>query len=59
MTRGNKLVLGLAVGMFAGALTGMLLAPRSGRETRKVIKNRAGELGSRTRQLMARRKATA
>ncbi len=59
MTRGNKLVIGLAVGMCAGALTGMLLAPRSGRETRKAIKNRAGELGSRTRQLMARRKAAA
>ncbi len=59
MTRGNKLVIGLAAGMCAGALTGMLLAPRSGRETRKVIKNRAGELGSRTRQLMARRKAAA
>ncbi len=59
MTTGNKLVIGLAVGMCAGALTGMLLAPRSGRETRKVIKSRAGELGSRTRRLMARRKATA
>ena len=59
MTRGNKFVIGLAVGMAAGALTGMLLAPRSGQETRKAIKNRAGELGSRTRQLMTRRKATA
>ena len=59
MTRGNKFVIGLAVGMCAGALTGMLLAPRSGQETRKAIKHRAGELGSRTRQLMARRKATA
>ncbi len=59
MTRGNKFAVGMVVGMCAGALAGMLLAPKPGRETRKAIKNRAGELGSRTRQLMARRKATA
>ena len=59
MTRGNKFVIGLAVGACAGALAGMLLAPKSGEETRKVIKARAGEIGSRTRQLMAGRKASA
>jgi len=59
MTRGNKLVIGLAVGACTGALVGMLIAPKSGKETRKAIKSRAGEIGSRTRQLMAGRKSTA
>ena len=58
MTRGNKFVIGLAVGAGAGTLAGMLLAPKSGKETRKVIKARAGEIESRTRQLMAGRKAS-
>ena len=59
MTTGNKFVVGLAVGALAGALTGMLLAPKSGKETRKVIKTRAGELGSRTRQLVSKSKSAA
>ena len=59
MTRGNKFVIGLVVGACTGALVGMLMAPKSGKETRKAIKSRAEELGSRTRQLMAGRKSTA
>ena len=59
MTRGNKIVIGLAVGVCTGALAGMLMAPKSGKETRNAIRARAGKLGSRTRQLMAGRKSTA
>ena len=59
MMRGNKFVVGLAVGALAGTLTGMLLAPKSGKETRKAIKTRAGELGSRTRQLVSKRRSAA
>lgn len=55
MMRGNKFIAGLVVGAFAGTLTGMLAAPKSGKETRKVIKTRAGELGRRTRQLVSKR----
>ena len=58
MTRGNKFVIGLAVGASAGVLAGLLLAPKSGKESREVIKARAGQIGSRTRQLMAGRKAS-
>ena len=58
MTRGNKFVIGLAVGVCTGALAGMLLAPKSGKGTREVIKARASEVGSRTRQLLAGRKAS-
>ena len=49
MRRGNKFVVGLAVGAIAGALAGTLMAPKSGKETRKAIRTRAGELGSQTR----------
>ena len=58
MMRDNKFVVGLAVGVLTGAVAGMLMAPKSGKETRKVIKTRAGELGSRTRQFIAKRKST-
>ena len=55
----NKFMLGLAFGVFTGVVTGMLLAPKSGRESRQAVKTRVGRLGSRTRQLMAKGKSTA
>ena len=59
MMKNNKFMLGLAFGVFTGTITGMLLAPKSGCETRQTIKTRVGQLGSRTRQLMAKEKSTA
>ena len=59
MMKSNKFMLGLAFGVIAGAFTGLLLAPKSGRESRQAIKTRVGQLGSRTRQLMAKGKSTA
>lgn len=37
-------LLGMAVGVAVGAALGILLAPRSGAETRKLIRERAGEV---------------
>ncbi len=55
----NKFMLGLAFGVVTGAITGMLLAPKSGKESRQAMKTRAVQLGSRTRRMMAKGKSTA
>ncbi len=59
MKKNNKFMLGLALGVFTGAITGMLLAPKSGRESRQAIQTQVGRLSSRTRRLMAKGKSTA
>lgn len=40
---GGKFILGAVIGAAAGALAGLLFAPRSGKETRKIIKDKAVE----------------
>jgi len=37
----SNFVVGLGIGLGAGVFIGMLLAPKSGRETRQVIRNSA------------------
>lgn len=59
MMKNNKFMVGLAFGVVTGAITGMLLAPKSGKESRQAMKTGAVKLGSRTRRLVARGKATA
>ena len=44
--RGRALVTGLIIGGLAGILVGILLAPQEGERTRKVLKERAGELAT-------------
>lgn len=44
MARSKKFGLGILIGAAAGVVTGLLTAPKSGKETRKDIKNKAGEL---------------
>ncbi len=39
--KNKKFLLGAAIGAVAGALAGVLFAPKSGKETRKVIKDTA------------------
>lgn len=41
---GGKFVLGAAIGAVAGVITGFLTAPKSGKETRADIKQKAGEV---------------
>ena len=38
----GRFVSGLIVGSLTGATVGLLLAPRSGRETREVVRHKAG-----------------
>lgn len=44
MAKGKKLGLGILIGAVAGVVTGLLTAPKSGKETRQDIKNKAGEV---------------
>ena len=39
----SNFVVGLGLGFGAGVFVGLLLAPKSGRETRQVIRNSAAE----------------
>ena len=41
--KGNKLVTGLVAGALVGAAAGILLAPKSGKETRKMVGEKAGK----------------
>jgi len=40
---------GLGIGLAIGAAAGMLLAPRSGSETRRALRNRGARIGNRAR----------
>ncbi len=52
MGKGKKLGLGILIGAAAGVVTGILTAPKSGKETRQVLKNKALEVkGSAERKL--------
>lgn len=44
MSKGKKFGLGVLVGAVAGVAAGILAAPKSGKETRKDLKNKAGEV---------------
>ena len=48
--KGNKLVTGLVVGALVGAAAGILLAPKSGKENRKMVGERAGKAIGKVRQ---------
>lgn len=41
----DKVVMGLIIGGAVGSVLGMAFAPKSGKETRKVIKQKAEEIG--------------
>lgn len=44
MAKDKKFGLGILIGAVAGVITGLLTAPKSGKETRQDIKNKAGEI---------------
>jgi gas vesicle protein len=44
MTNDQKVIVGFLCGVAAGALAGILLAPNSGEETRKIISDKATDL---------------
>lgn len=52
MSKGKKFGLGILLGAVAGVVTGLLTAPKSGKETREDIKNKAKDVkGSAERKL--------
>jgi gas vesicle protein len=44
MSNDQKVIVGFLCGVAAGALAGILLAPNSGEETRKIISDKATDL---------------
>ena len=44
MAKSNKLVTGLLVGAAVGAIAGLLWAPKLGKDSRRIVVVRAGEL---------------
>jgi gas vesicle protein len=49
MRNGNRLAIGLTSGMLVGAAIGLLIAPKTGQETRHFITASARRLGQRVR----------
>ena len=59
MDRHQKLLLGLGAGAIIGTAVGLLIAPKTGKESRKIVAERAGSIrrqaASTLRQAMKRR----
>ena len=59
MDRHQKVLLGLGTGVIIGAAAGLLLAPKTGKETRTIVADRAGSIRRQAtgtlRQAMKRR----
>ncbi len=56
MSNNTKLFVGLYVGICTGAAAALLVAPKSGKDTRQIIKSRSGALKRRAGELIARRR---
>ena len=48
MANGKRLMTGLVAGAILGTLAGMLVAPKSGKETRKMVGEKASKIRNRT-----------
>lgn len=48
MDNGKKLMTGLVAGAVLGTIAGMLLAPKSGKENRKMVGEKASKIRNRT-----------
>jgi len=47
----EKIILGTTLGVVAGAAAGVLLAPKSGKETRKIIGKKAKEVAAKGKEI--------
>jgi gas vesicle protein len=45
MAKGDKFLAGLIAGAVVGAVAALLLAPKTGKDTRKLLKDQASQLG--------------
>ncbi|MFA7253675.1 MAG: YtxH domain-containing protein [Patescibacteria group bacterium] len=52
MKNSNKFVLGALLGGAIGAVAGILFAPRSGKETRKIVSKKANDLTEKGKELI-------
>ena len=50
MMRGREFLGGLLLGALVGAVTGLLIAPQSGEETRNAMRDQAKDLGGKLRE---------
>ncbi|MDP6550433.1 MAG: YtxH domain-containing protein [Dehalococcoidia bacterium] len=55
MERSNKLTTGLIAGAVVGAVAGLLLAPKPGKETRHMFASRAGDYAGTLRHRIGKR----
>ncbi len=56
---GHDLLIGFIAGAIAGLALGLLLAPRTGAESRALLKEKAGDIRERIAEPLARIKETA
>jgi gas vesicle protein len=52
MANGKRLMTGLVAGAILGTLAGMLVAPKSGKENRKMVGEKASKIRNRTGEAM-------
>ena len=57
MTNAKKLVTGLVAGAIVGTTAGLLLAPKSGKENRKMVGEKASKIRNRTGGAMSNLKS--
>lgn len=55
----GKFVAGAVIGALFGAVAGILFAPRGGKDTRKLIKDRAKEYSEKGKEMLIREEAAA
>ena len=48
MGNGKKLMTGMVAGAIVGTVAGILMAPKSGKENRKMVGDKAGKMRNRT-----------
>jgi gas vesicle protein len=53
---GSRFGIGLILGLAIGAALGFLFAPRSGKETRELLKDKAADISETTRAITANRR---
>ena len=53
---GGKFILGAMIGAAAGAIAGILFAPKSGKETRKIVGDKAKDYAQKGKEIMNRSK---
>ncbi len=51
---GNSFIIGFILGAIAGVAVGFLYAPKAGKETRALLKEKAGELKERASEVFSR-----